>query len=135
MHAEYVFQNGSAILSDAQRSRLASFLQQASLTSTDAIFVTVPMTGIAAVDSQRLTAIEVVLSRTPGRISLSRKTDRGGNRNIGLLRVVRAHGTARVDCTAGVDDLGCASRQNLAATLYQPSDAITPARVGRRAVQ
>lgn len=135
MQAQYVFQSGSAILSRSQRSGLAEFLQKAALGPTDAVFVTIPMTGIAQVDNQRVRTVETLLSRTPGRISLSRKTDRIANPNVGLVRVVRGHGTAQVNCTAGAEALGCANRQNLATMLYQPSDAITPARIGGRAIQ
>lgn len=133
MQMDYAFPRGGAILSDGERGRIAQFLTRASLGAGDAIFVTVPTTGVAVIDKQRVAILNTALSRTPGRISLILKNEPMSRADRGILRVLRDFSQADVNCTAGVDAVGCANDKNLAAMLTQSADLVVPAQTGRHA--
>ena len=135
MQMDYTFPRGGSILSDGERGRIAQFLNRAAIGDGDAVLVTVPTTGVAATDKQRMAIVNTALSRTPGRISLILKNEPRSRADRGILRVLRDYSQADANCTAGVEALGCANDKNLAAMLAQSGDLVVPAQTGRYATR
>ncbi|GEM_PF-6363168 len=133
MQMDYTFPRGGSMLSDGERGRIAQFLTRAAIGAGDAVLVTVPTTGIAATDKQRVAILNSALARTPGRISLILKNEPMSRADRGILRVLRDFSQADANCTAGVEAVGCANDKNLAAMLAQSADLVVPAQTGRHA--
>lgn len=133
MQMDYTFPRGAAMLSDGERGRIAQFLGRAALGAQDVVLVTVPKTGAAAIDKQRVSIVNTALSRTPGRVRLILKTEPRSRADRGILRVLRDFSQADANCNAGVEAIGCANDKNLAAMLAHSVDLVVPAQTGRHA--
>ena len=126
---EYSFAWNSASLSGTERSKIAKFLHEFSPREGDTLIVTVPSSGVALVDANRLRTIQAALTLVPSRKTFN-MTESFGGRSIptsgtGILRLIRPRGV-HADCRPGIDALGCANASNLAAMIHQPGDVLGP---------
>tara|TARA_R100000655_G_scaffold88045_1_gene128342 strand:+ start:861 stop:1415 length:555 start_codon:yes stop_codon:yes gene_type:complete len=133
---QYRFAPKSSALSTSERTAINHFLHRHSLRAGDVVIVSIPTSGSPKTDAARVQTIHAALARVPARIRIgmeeSFSTAPTVPRQTGLIRVARAQGI-RVDCQAGVADLGCANAINLAVMIHEPGDVLAPAPTARTA--
>ncbi|UOA25413.1 CpaD family pilus assembly lipoprotein [Pseudosulfitobacter sp. DSM 107133] len=132
----YRFGAKSSGLSKSERAGINHFLRQNALRKGDVLIVTIPTSGSPRTDAGRQETMHAALSFVPSRVRIgmdqSFTTYPSVPRQTGLIRLVRASGV-RVECTPGVEDLGCASAINLAVMVHEPGDVLAPAETARTA--